>query len=48
VVVNDVSKSSSYGYYGYYGYGRRKKKKADDRKPVVVMEGPGSYASSND
>jgi len=48
VVVNDVSKSSSYGYYGYYDYGRRKKKKAIDRKPVVVMEGPGSYASSND
>ena len=48
VIVNDVSKSSSYGYYGYYGYGQRKKKKAGDRKPVVVMEGPGSYASSND
>lgn len=38
VVVNDVSKSSSYGYYGYYGYGRRKKKKAGDKKPVAVME----------
>ncbi len=38
VVVNDVSKSSSYGYYGYYGYGRRKKKKAGDRKAVAVME----------
>jgi len=48
VVVNDASKSSSYGYYGYYDYGRRKKKNAGDRKPVVVMEGPGSYASSND
>ena len=48
VVVNDVPKSSSYGYYGYYDYGRRKKKKAGDRKPVVVMEGPGSYANSND
>jgi capsular exopolysaccharide synthesis family protein len=47
-VVNDVSKSSSYGYYGYYDYGRRKKKKAGDIKPVVVTEGPGSYASSND
>ena len=45
-VVNDVSKSSSYGYYGYYDYGRRKKKKAGDIKPVVVMEGTGSYASS--
>lgn len=48
VVVNDVPKSSSYGYYGYYDYGHRKKKKTSDRKPVVVMEGPGSYASSND
>lgn len=38
VVVNDVSRSSSYGYYGYYDYGRRKKKKAGDRKPVAVME----------
>jgi succinoglycan biosynthesis transport protein ExoP len=45
-VVNDVSKSSSYGYYGYYDYGRRKKKKAGDIKSVVVMEGTGSYASS--
>ncbi len=53
-VVNDVSKKShysyysGYGYYGYYGYGRRKKKKAGDRKPVVVVEGADSYASSND
>jgi capsular exopolysaccharide synthesis family protein len=44
-VVNDVSKKShysyysGYGYYGYYGYGRRKKKKAGDKKPVVVVEG---------
>ena len=38
VVVNDVSRSSSYGYYGYYDYGRRKRKKAGDRKPVAVME----------
>jgi succinoglycan biosynthesis transport protein ExoP len=47
-VVNDVSKKSSYGYYGYYGYGRRKKQKTSDKKPVVVMEGTGSYASPND
>ena len=38
VVVNDVSKSSSYGYYGYYDYDRPEKKKAGDRKPVAVME----------
>jgi len=53
-VVNDVSKKShysyysGYGYYGYYGYGRRKKKKAGDRKPVVVIEGPDSFVGSND
>jgi capsular exopolysaccharide synthesis family protein len=47
-VVNDVSKKSrysyysGYGYYGSYGYGRRKKTKADDRKPAVVMEGISS------
>ncbi len=44
-VVNDVSKKShygyysGYGYYNFYGYGRREKKKAGDRKPVVVPEG---------
>jgi len=37
-VINDVSKNGRYGYYGYYDYGRRKKKKAGDRKPVAVME----------
>ena len=48
VVMNDVSKKSrysyysGYGYYGSYGYGRRKKKKAGDRKPAVVMEGISS------
>jgi succinoglycan biosynthesis transport protein ExoP len=53
-VVNDVSKKShygyysGYGYYGYYGYGRRKKKKAGDGKPAVVMEGPNSFASAKD
>lgn len=53
-VVNDVSKKShysyysGYGYYGYYGYGRRKKEKAGDRKPVVVIEGPDSFVGSND
>jgi capsular exopolysaccharide synthesis family protein len=38
-VVNDVSKKShdSYGYYGSYGYGRRKKKKASNRKSAAVL-----------
>ncbi|MBA7506216.1 hypothetical protein ES706_04897 [subsurface metagenome] len=53
-VVNDVPRKSrygyysGYGYYGYYGYGHRKKKKAGDRKPAVVMEGPNSFASAKD
>ena len=47
-VVNDVSKKSrysyysGYGYYGSYGYGHRKKTKAGDRKPAVVVEGISS------
>jgi succinoglycan biosynthesis transport protein ExoP len=47
-VVNDVSKKgrysyySGYGYYGSYGYGHRKKIKAGDRKPAVVVEGISS------
>jgi capsular exopolysaccharide synthesis family protein len=56
VVVNDVPRKSRYGYYyggygyhyGYYGDGHRKKKKASDRKPAVVMEGPDSFASAKD
>ena len=51
-VVNDVSRKSGrygyYGYYGYYSYGRRKKKKAGDRKPAVVIEEPSSFVGSND
>ena len=55
-VVNDVPRKSRYGYYyggygyhyGYYGDGHRKKKKASDRKPAVVMEGPNSFASVKD
>ncbi len=53
-VVNDVPRKShygyysGYGYYGYYGYGHRKKKKAGDRKPAVVMEGPNNFASAKD
>jgi capsular exopolysaccharide synthesis family protein len=56
VVVNDVPRKSRYGYYyggygyhyGYYGDGHRKKNKASDRKPAVVMEGPNSFASAKD
>ncbi len=52
-VVNDVPRKSRYGYYYgsygyYYGNGRHKKKKASDRKPVALIEGPGSFAGSND
>ena len=53
-VVNDVSKKShysyysGYGYYGYCGYGRRKKKKAGDKKLTMVVEGAQSYAISHD
>jgi succinoglycan biosynthesis transport protein ExoP len=39
-VINDVSKDGRYGYYGYYSYAGRQKKKAGDKKPVAVMEGP--------
>jgi len=52
-IVNDVPRKSRYGYYYggygyYYGNGRRKKKKASDRKPAALIEGPGSFVGSND
>jgi len=52
-IVNDVPRKSRYGYYYggygyYYGNGRRKKKKAGDRKPAVLTEGPSSFVGSND
>ena len=54
VVVNDVPRKSrygyygGYGYYGYYGYGHRKKKKAGDIKPAIVIKGSNSFASAKD
>jgi len=53
-VVNDVPKKGHYGYYGGYGYyyghygdGRRKKKKAGDRRAVTRAEGPDSLSASD-